>query len=69
MSQGQYSDSVTTFLMGIAKNLNLENPSQSIIFPIVKVGSGYNDPTLTLIRNKLRPYWKKYDSKNPPSLF
>ena len=69
MSQGQYSDSVTTFLMGIAKNINTEDPSQSLILPIVKVGTGYNDPTLTLIRNKLRPYWKKYDSKNPPGFF
>ena len=24
---------------------------------------------LNTIRNKLRPYWKKYDSKNPPNLF
>ena len=69
MNQGQYSDSVTTFLMGIGKNIDIENPSQSIILPIVKVGTGFNDATLTLIRNKLRAYWKKYESKNPPSLF
>ena len=69
MNQDYYSDSVTTFLMGIGKTIDLENPTQSIILPIVKVGTGYNMPTLNTIRNKLRPYWKKYDSKNPPSLF
>ena len=68
-NNGQYSDSVTTFLMGIGKKIDIDNPSLSIILPIVKVGSGYNDSTLRLIRNKLRPYWKKYDSKNPPALF
>ena len=69
INQDFYSDSVTTFLMGIGKKIDLENPSQSIILPIVKVGSGYNMSTLNTIRNKLRPYWKKYDSKNPPTLF
>ena len=64
-----YSDSVTTFLMGIIKKLDNINPSKSIILPIVKVGSGYNMITLNIIRNKLRAYWKKYDSKNPPSLY
>jgi DNA ligase-4 len=68
-NQDYYSDSVTTFLMGIGKKIDTENPSQSIILPIVKVGSGYNMSTLNIIRNKLRPYWKKYDSKNPPGLF
>ena len=69
MNQDYYSDSVTTFLMGIGKKIDVENPTQSIILPIVKVGSGYNMSTLNIIRNKLRPYWKKYDSKNPPGLF
>ena len=69
MNQDFYSDSVTTFLMGIGKKIDLENPSQSIILPIVKVGTGYNMSTLNTIRNKLRPYWKKYDPKNPPTLF
>jgi DNA ligase-4 len=55
--------------MGIGKKIDVENPTQSIILPIVKVGSGYNMSTLNIIRNKLRPYWKKYDSKNPPGLF
>ena len=64
-----YSDSVTTFLMGIAKTIDYKKPSNSILLPIVKVGSGYNMNTLNIIRNKLRPYWKKYDSKNPPSLY
>ena len=64
-----YSDSVTTFLMGIVKELDEKNPSKSIILPIVKVGSGYNMTTLNIIRNKLRAHWKKYDSKNPPTLF
>jgi DNA ligase-4 len=64
-----YSDSVTTFLMGIVKELDEKNPSKSVILPIVKVGSGYNMTTLNIIRNKLRAYWKKYDSKNPPTLF
>lgn len=69
MNQDYYSDSITTFLMGIGKKIDVENPTQSIILPIVKVGSGYNMSTLNIIRNKLRPYWKKYDSKNPPGLF
>ena len=64
-----YSDSVTTFLMGIAKKLDYKNPSKSIILPIVKVGSGYNMTTLSIIRNKLSSHWKKYDSKNPPNLY
>ena len=64
-----YSDSVTTFLMGISKKLDYNNPSKSILLPIVKVGTGYNMTTLNTIRNKLRPYWKKYDYKNPPAIF
>ena len=64
-----YSHSVTTFLMGIVKELDEKNPSKSVILPIVKVGSGYNMTTLNIIRNKLRAHWKKYDSKNPPTLF
>ena len=68
-NQDYYSDSVTTFLMGIGKKIDEENPSKSIILPIVKVGSGYNMTTLNTIRNNLRPFWKKYDSKNPPALF
>ena len=64
-----YSDSVTTFLMGIAKKIDYNNPSKSILLPIVKVGTGYNMTTLSIIRNKLRPYWKKYESKNPPALY
>jgi len=45
-----YSDSVTTFLMGIIKKLDNINPSKSIILPIVKVGSGYNMITLNIIK-------------------
>ena len=51
------------------KKRTSSSPSKSVILPIVKVGSGYNMTTLSIIRNKLRPFWKKYDSKNPPELY
>ena len=69
INDNSYSDSVTTFLMGIIKYLDKQNPKNCIILPLVKVGTGYNMETLSNIRNKLRPHWKKYDTKSPPFLY
>ena len=63
------SDSLATFLVGVMKKCDKENPRASTILPLVKVGTGYTLQDLTQIRNKLRTKWKKYDSRYPPSLF
>ncbi len=55
--------------MGIVRTIDEENPKLSTILPLVRVGTGFNLSTLNSIRNKLKPYWKKYDSKMIPSLY
>lgn len=66
---GTYTENVTSFLMGIVRSIDEENPKLSTILPLVRVGTGFNLTTLNSIRNKLKPYWKKYDSKMIPSLY
>jgi DNA ligase-4 len=64
-----WNEHISTFLMGVVKYHDKENPKKSIILPLVKVGTGYSNEELEIIRQKLKYNWKTYDSKKPPSLY
>ena len=66
---GNYNENVTSFLMGIVRNLDEKNPKLSTILPLVRVGTGFNLQTLNAIRSKLKNSWKKYDNRMLPSIF
>jgi len=66
---GDWTDHVTTFLLGVLKFVNEDTPRSSQIIPFTKVGTGYSVEELQDLRNKLRPQWKKFDPKNRPSYF
>ncbi len=68
-NNNSYSDSISTFLVGVIKEIDNSKPKKSLILPLVKVGTGYNMNDLNIIRDKLRSKWKKYDTRVPPSLF
>ena len=68
-NNNSYSDSISTFLVGVIKEIDTNKPKKSLILPLVKVGTGYNMNDLSIIRDKLRSKWKKYDTRVPPSLF
>lgn len=56
-----WNDCITVFLLGVVKHLDLDNPKNSVILPICKVGTGYSMQDLEIIQTKLKPYWKKYE--------
>jgi DNA ligase-4 len=64
-----WNDHISTFLVGVIKYYDKENPKKSIILPLVKVGTGYSNEELEIIRQKLKFNWKTYDNKKPPSLY
>lgn len=64
-----FTDNITSFLMGIVKNYDKENPRNSQILPFVKVGTGYSKQQLDIIRSRLKNVWKKYDSRIPPKIY
>ena len=39
------------------------------MLPFAKVGTGYSFDELDVLRNKLRPVFKMYNPRNPPSQF
>ena len=57
------------FLLGVIKTLDKQSPSNSVVYPFSKVGTGYSLEELQQLRNKLKPYWKMYDARMPPALF
>jgi len=63
------SDNITSFLMGVIKRLDIENPKNSVILPFVKVGTGYTNQQLETIRTRMKNLWKKYDTRLPPRIF
>jgi DNA ligase-4 len=66
---GDSSDCITTFLMGVVKKYDKENPRNSVVLPFVKVGTGYTIQQLETIRSWMKGLWKKYDTRLPPKLF
>ena len=68
-TDNSYIDTINSFLLGIIKKIDKNNPKTSTILPLAKVGTGYSIKELNDLRLKLKPLWKKYDSKIPPTLF
>lgn len=64
-----WSDNITTFLMGVVKKYDKDNPKNSVVLPFVKVGTGYSIAQLETIRTRMKSLWKKYDARLPPKLF
>lgn len=64
-----WNDHISVFLMGVAKTINKDNPKNSVVLPLVKVGTGYSQEQLEILRQRLKYNWKKYDSRMPPSIF
>lgn len=64
-----WTDGISTFLMGVIKHYDKENPKNSLILPIAKAGNGYTQNQLETLRSRLRNLWKKYDYRIPPKLF
>ncbi len=63
------TDNITTFLMGVVKKYDKENPRNSVVLPFVKVGTGYSMQQLDTIRTRMKSLWKKYDMRLPPKLY
>jgi DNA ligase-4 len=68
-ASNDWCDHINSFLVGVTKKIDLENPKNSIILPLVKVGGGISYEEYDLLRNRLKKHWIKYDSKNPPTMF
>lgn len=70
-------DRITHFLLGVGAKIDRENPSNSIIYPFVKVGTGYTVQELSglktiflfliAIRNKLRPHFVMREGRFKPT--
>lgn len=50
-------DRITHFLMGLAVKVDKNNPTNSVLLPFTKVGTGFTDHELSTIRTKLRNHW------------
>ena len=57
-----WTDCITVFLLGIVKN-------EDQVIPFARVGTGYSMEELDALRQRLRPLWKMYDARAPPSYF
>lgn len=57
------------FLCGVLKKIDKVSPLNCIAYPFSKVGTGYSIEELNKLRLKLKPYWKMYDARMPPTLF
>jgi len=64
-----FTDHISSFLLGVIKTINKDNPKNSVLLPIVKVGSGYSNDELEILRQRLKESWKKYETRKPPSIF
>jgi len=64
-----WCNNITTFLMGVIKKYDNNNPKNSVILPLVKVGTGYTIQQLETIRTRMKSLWKKYDPRLPPKLY
>ncbi len=64
-----WNDHINSFLVGVSKKIDKDNPKNSLILPLVKVGGGFSFDELNIIRMRLKNYWVKYEIKNPPKLF
>jgi len=57
------------FLLGVLKKIDLDDPSNTVVLPFARVGTGYSNDDLAILRRKLSPFWKIYDARTPPALF
>ena len=64
-----WNDHINSFLVGVSKKIDFENPKVSLVLPFAKVASGMSFEDLNIVRNRLKNEWIKYDVKNPPQLF
>lgn len=60
----EWTDNFSHFLLGVIERIDLKDPSNCIIYPFTKVGTGYTSERLNQLRNKLRPYWVRMNNKN-----
>ncbi len=64
-----WNDHINCFLLGVVKKLDKENPKNSVILPIVKVGTGYSQDELEVLRQRLKCNWKKFDIRYCPAIY
>lgn len=64
-----WTDHISVFLLGVIKHLDKEDPTNSVIVPFARVGTGYSMEELEALRRKLKPLWKFYDVRTSPPLF
>jgi DNA ligase 4 len=63
-----YIDNVSGFLCGILHGtINKLNPKTCTVIPFVKVGTGYSQQELQVMKEKLKPVMNLYDSRMPPA--
>jgi DNA ligase 4 len=63
------NEHIIIFLLGLVKSFDINNPKHSIVLPFVKVGTGISHEELEILQQRLKPHWKKYDSRNNNPLF
>eukprot|EP00743_Colponemidia_sp_Colp-15_P010678 GILK01011788.1.p1 GENE.GILK01011788.1~~GILK01011788.1.p1 ORF type:complete len:977 (-),score=171.66 GILK01011788.1:53-2941(-) len=63
---GDWTDHISHFLLGVAEN-TAGGRKPEIFYPFCKVGTGYSVEELRDLRQKLKPYWARYDASNPPA--
>lgn len=56
---GDWTEHITHFLVALMKKCDLMTPTDSILVPFTKVGTGYSVAELTELRNKLKENWQK----------
>jgi DNA ligase 4 len=61
-----FMNHISQFLVGIMHKVDLKNPKNSIAKPFARVGTGYSDNELQVLREKLKPYMVTYDSRFSP---
>ena len=55
--------------MGVLKKIDQKHPQNCVAYPFSRVGTGYTQDELNHLRHILKPYWRMYDARMPPSLF
>lgn len=60
-----WTDKITTFLLGVITHLDVDNPRATHVIPFCKVGTGYSEASLNEMRQRLKKAWVKNEGRRP----
>ncbi|EAR99063.1 ATP-dependent DNA ligase (macronuclear) [Tetrahymena thermophila SB210] len=66
---GDWTDHITHYLVAVAKKIDLQNPSNSILVPFAKVGAGFTARDYADIKARMRDQWVRTNHSNKTPSF